>query len=139
MRHSFFTQEPDNSEIHDINVTPFIDIMLVLLIIFMVAAPLSTVDLNVNLPSSAVGDNKKPDKPIYLTVKTLEEIYLDKQPVSLAQLADKLNQQTQGNKQTAILFRGDKSTNYQTVIKIMAYLQKAGYNKIGLVALAQPE
>jgi biopolymer transport protein ExbD len=60
--------EDDDLEMHEINVTPFIDVMLVLLIIFMVAAPLSTVDLPVDLPSSTAVPTKKPDKPVYVTI-----------------------------------------------------------------------
>src|SRR3984957_17381139 len=85
-------------EVHGINVTPFIDVMLVLLIIFMVAAPLATVDIAVDLPSSNAEPQQKPDKLIYLTLKPDLTIAIDDSPVARDQLADALDSATGGNK-----------------------------------------
>jgi biopolymer transport protein ExbD len=72
----------DNGEMHDINVTPFIDVMLVLLIIFMVAAPLATVDVKVNLPASSSQPQPRPEKPIYLSVKADKTMFLGNDPIT---------------------------------------------------------
>src|SRR5476651_2904391 len=98
----------ESGEMHDINVTPFIDVMLVLLIIFMVAAPLATVDIRVDLPNSSAPAQPRPDKPLYLSVKGDKQLFIGEQPVTLQTLAEALNQQTQGNKDTTIFFQADK-------------------------------
>lgn len=125
----------DLSESHDINVTPFIDVMLVLLIIFMVAAPLSTVDIKLNLPASTAKPEPRPDKPIYLSIKADETIYVGNDSVALEQLGQRLDQQTQSKKDTVIFVRGDKAVEYGQLIKVIDGLRSAGYLKIGLVGL----
>jgi biopolymer transport protein ExbD len=133
-----FSEDIDDSqEMHDINVTPFIDVMLVLLIIFMVAAPLSTVDVRVNLPASSAKAQSRPDKPVYLTVKADKQMYLGEQQVTTEQLASQLEQVTQGNKDTTIFFRADKTTDYATIMSVMDSLRQAGYLKVGLVGAEQ--
>src|ERR1700759_3849514 len=84
------SDDDDFGEAHEINVTPFIDVMLVLLIIFMVAAPLSTVDLPVDRPSSTATPQKKPDKPVYVTVKSDLSLALGETPVKRRDLAHEL-------------------------------------------------
>ena len=118
----------DNGEMHDINVTPFIDVMLVLLIIFMVAAPLATVDVKVNLPASSSQPQPRPEKPIYLSVKADKTMFLgnERMLASLAAL-------TEGKKDTTVFFRADKTVDYETMMKVMDTLHQAGYLKIGLV------
>src|SRR5499426_3003519 len=83
---SEFDDDDDFAEAHEINVTPFIDVMLVLLIIFMVAAPLSTVDLPVDLPSSTASPQKKPDKPLYVTIKADLAVAIGETPVKRVEL-----------------------------------------------------
>lgn len=123
----------DNGEMHEINVTPFIDVMLVLLIIFMVAAPLSTVDVKVNLPASSSQPQERPDKPIYLSVKADKTWYVGNDPVDKDTMLSMLDAATAGKKDTVIFFRADKTVDYDTVMTIMDALHQAGYLKIGLV------
>ena len=123
----------DNGEMHEINVTPFIDVMLVLLIIFMVAAPLATVDVKVNLPASSSQPQPRPDKPVYLTVKADNTMFLGNDPVTDESMVNAINALTEGKKDTTIFFRADKTVNYETMMKVMDTLHQAGYLKIGLV------
>ena len=127
--------EDDLAENHEINVTPFIDVMLVLLIIFMVAAPLSTVDVAVDLPSSNAAPQPRPDKPVFLTVKEDLTLALGDTPVERAALAASLDGQTQGNHDKRIFVRADKAVSYGDVMEVMNLLRAAGYLKVGLVGL----
>ena len=123
----------DNGEMHDINVTPFIDVMLVLLIIFMVAAPLATVDVKVNLPASTSTPQPRPEKPVYLSVKADNSMFIGNDPVTDETMITALNALTEGKKDTTIFFRADKTVDYETLMKVMDTLHQAGYLKIGLV------
>ncbi|HEV7434774.1 MAG TPA: TonB system transport protein ExbD [Pseudorhizobium sp.] len=123
------------SENHEINVTPFIDVMLVLLIIFMVAAPLATVDVNVDLPASSAQPAQRPDEPLYLTVKEDLGLNLGNDPVQREQLAAILERVTDGNKDTRIFLRADKAIEYGRFMEVMNLLRDAGYLKIALVGL----
>jgi biopolymer transport protein ExbD len=123
----------EDGEMHDINVTPFIDVMLVLLIIFMVAAPLATVDVKVNLPASTAQAQPRPPKPLFLTVKANNQLFVGDDATTEANLSAMLDQRTQGDKQATIFFRADKSVDYATVMSVMDNLRKAGYLKVGLV------
>jgi biopolymer transport protein ExbD len=123
------------NEVHEINVTPFIDVMLVLLIIFMVAAPLATVDIQVNLPASSAQPQQRPDKPLYLTVKSDLSLALGNDPVGRVQLASALDAATKGDKNTRIFVRADKVVPYGDVMEVMNTLRSAGYLTIALVGL----
>ncbi len=123
------------SENHEINVTPFIDVMLVLLIIFMVAAPLATVDVNVDLPASSAQPAQRPDEPLYLTVKEDLGLNLGNEPVSREQLSLALERVTEGDKDTRIFLRADKAIEYGQFMEVMNLLRDAGYLKIALVGL----
>jgi biopolymer transport protein ExbD len=123
---------PEN---HEINVTPFIDVMLVLLIIFMVAAPLSTVDVNVDLPASSAKPAERPEEPLYLTVQEDLTLNLGNDQVAREQLTERLNTQTGGNKDTRIFLRADKAVDYGQFMEVMNLLRNAGYLKIALVGL----
>ncbi|MWV14645.1 TonB system transport protein ExbD [Pseudomonas sp. L-22-4S-12] len=125
----------DLQESHEINVTPFIDVMLVLLIIFMVAAPLATVDVKVDLPASTAKPAPRPDKPIYLSIKADSSLFLDNQQVAAAQLGSALDQLTGADKDKTIFVRGDKGVDYAELMAVMDNLRGAGYLKIGLVGL----
>jgi biopolymer transport protein ExbD len=125
----------DLPENHEINVTPFIDVMLVLLIIFMVAAPLATVDVNVDLPASTATPAQRPDEPLYLTVQEDLGLNLGNDIVAREQLATALEQRTGGNKDTRIFLRADKAVDYGQFMEVMNLLRDAGYLKIALVGL----
>lgn len=123
----------ESGEMHDINVTPFIDVMLVLLIIFMVAAPLATIDVKVNLPASTSEPQPRPEKPVYLSVKADKSLFLGNEPVTKASMVAAINAATDGKKDTTIFFRADKTVDYETLMSVMDSLHQAGYLKIGLV------
>ncbi|MEX3018200.1 TonB system transport protein ExbD [Kluyvera sp. STS39-E] len=123
----------DTGEMHDINVTPFIDVMLVLLIIFMVAAPLATVDVKVNLPASSSQPQPRPEKPVYLSVKADKSMFLGNEPITEDNMVTALEALTEGKKDTTVFFRADKTVDYETMMKVMDSLHQAGYLKIGLV------
>ena len=123
------------NEVHEINVTPFIDVMLVLLIIFMVAAPLATVDIQVNLPASTAEPQQRPDKPLYLTVKSDLTLALGDDPVSRDLLGSTLDVATSSAKETRIFLRADRAVPYGDVMEVMNLLRSAGYLKVALVGL----
>ena len=122
-------------EVHDINVTPFIDVMLVLLIIFMVAAPLATVDVPVDLPASTVQPQQRPDKPVYLTIKADLSLAIGDDAVSAGSLAAALAAATGSNKEQRIFLRADRSVPYGAVMQVMNDLRAADYLKVALVGL----
>jgi biopolymer transport protein ExbD len=122
-------------EVHEINVTPFIDVMLVLLIIFMVAAPLATVDIAVDLPSSSAPQQPRPDKPLFLTVKPDLSLAIGDDVVSREALGALLDQTTKGNRDTRIFVRADKVVPYGELMQVMNLLREAGILKLALVGL----
>ena len=128
-------ESAESREIHDINVTPFIDVMLVLLIIFMVAAPLATVDIRVNLPASSAQPQPRPDKPVYLTIKADKQLYLSDALTTSDRLSEQLNEQTKADKDTTIFLQADKAVDYATLMTVMDTLRTAGYLKVGLVSM----
>jgi biopolymer transport protein ExbD len=125
----------DLVENHEINVTPFIDVMLVLLIIFMVAAPLSTVDVNVDLPASTAKPAERPDEPVYVTLKEDMSLSLGNDTVAREGLGASLDRMTEGNKDARIFLRADKTVDYGQFMEVMNLLRDAGYLKIALVGL----
>ncbi len=125
----------DLAENHEINVTPFIDVMLVLLIIFMVAAPLSTVDVTVDLPASNAQPQPRPNEPLFLTVKSDLTLALGNDPVQRDMLKFILDGKTKGNVDERVFLRADKTVDYGDLMDVMNLLRKAGYLKIALVGL----
>ena len=122
-------------ELHEINVTPFIDVMLVLLIIFMVAAPLSTVDVAVDLPVSTTKPQPRPDKPLFLTIKADQSLALGNDAIPPAQLAQAIDAATGADRTQRIFLRADKTVPYGRVVQVMNLLRAAGYLKVALVGL----
>jgi biopolymer transport protein ExbD len=120
---------------HEINVTPFIDVMLVLLIIFMVAAPLSTVDVAVDLPVSNALPVPRPTEPIFLTVKSDLSLAFGNDPIVREGLKAALDGKTQGKRDERIFVRADKAVDFGDLMEVMNELRTAGYLKIALVGL----
>jgi biopolymer transport protein ExbD len=127
----------DLTENHEINVTPFIDVMLVLLIIFMVAAPLSTVDVVVDLPAATAKPQPRPDKPIYLTVKADLSLALGNDAIAGDGLAQALDALTKADREQRVFVRADKSVPYGELMRVMNLLRAAGYLKVALVGLEE--
>jgi biopolymer transport protein ExbD len=125
----------DLDEMHEINVTPFIDVMLVLLIIFMIAAPLATVDVAVDLPSSNTQRQPRPDKPLFLTVKSDLTLAVGDDPIARAELNAALDRVTGGDKEQRVFLRADKTVAYGDLMQVMNELRAAGYLKVALVGL----
>ncbi|GBR04092.1 TonB system transport protein ExbD [Acetobacter oeni] len=122
-------------EAHEINVTPFIDVMLVLLVIFMVTAPLTTVNVPVDLPSSSEKPAPRPDDPVFLTVKADHGLALGESNISGDTLTTSLLTATKGNRNERIFLRADKTVDYGTLMSVMDKLRTAGYLKVALVNL----
>lgn len=125
----------DIGEMAEINVTPFIDVMLVLLIIFMVAAPLSTVDVPVDLPVSNARPADRPDEPVYLTVQDDLRLVLGETQLERTDLQARLDARTEGNREQRIFLRADGAVAYGDLMEVMNALRSAGYLKIALVGL----
>ena len=124
-------------EQHEINVTPFIDVMLVLLIIFMVAAPLATVDVNVDLPGSTAVAQPRPDEPVYVTLRADLNFGIGNEAVSRDRLAAALDGVTGSDREQRIFLRADQSVPYGELMDLLNQLRGAGYLKIALVGLEQ--
>jgi biopolymer transport protein ExbD len=129
------SQDGEAPEIADINVTPFIDVILVLLIIFMVAAPLSTVDVPVELPVSNAKPQPRPEKPVFLTVKRDLSLALGNDVVPRTALQATLDQRTGNDRQQRVFLRADGAVAYSELMAVMNQLRNAGYLKIALVGL----
>lgn len=129
------SQDGDLGEVSEINVTPFIDVILVLLIIFMVAAPLSTVDVAVDLPVSNARPQPRPDKPVFLTVKGDLSLALGNDGVPRDVLQSVLDRQTGSDREQRVFLRADGTVAYRDLMEVMNLLRNAGYLKIALVGL----
>jgi biopolymer transport protein ExbD len=128
----------DLDVLHEINVTPFIDVMLVLLIIFMVAAPLATVDIGVNLPASTAPEQPRPDKPVFVTIKPDLAIAVGENIISRDALPGALDAVTNNHKDETIFVRADKAVSYGELMEVMNVLRDGGYLKLALVGLETP-
>ncbi len=118
---------------HEINVTPFIDVMLVLLIIFMVAAPLATVDVKVDLSVSNAQPAAKPEAPVYLSLQSDGTILVNEEQVSAASLGSAIEQATAGDREERVFLRADKTITYDEIMQAMNSLRSAGYVHVALV------
>lgn len=125
------------TETHDINVTPFIDVVLVLLIVFMVAAPLATVDISVDLPTSSAEPQPRPEEPVYLTLEQDLSLSLGNESVAEDRLSPALEQATEGDNERTLYLRADRSVDYGDLMDLMNRLRSFGYTHIALVGQEQ--
>jgi biopolymer transport protein TolR len=121
----------------DINVTPFVDVMLVLLIVFMVAAPLLTVGVPIELPETKAKPMQGDTEPLTVTVASDGKVFLQETQIDLATLVPKLEAISENGYEERIFVRGDKSAGYGEVMQVMGALNAAGFRRIGLVTDAQ--
>jgi biopolymer transport protein TolR len=123
----------------EINVTPFVDVMLVLLIIFMVAAPLLTVGVPIDLPETQAKPMNAETQPITVSVNQAGQIHLQETEIPLEEVVPKLEAIAKTGYEERIFIRGDKAADYGTVMKVMARISAAGYKNLGLVTLQEQE
>ncbi len=119
----------------EINVTPMVDVMLVLLIIFMVSAPLLTVGVPIDLPQSQAKSLDQDKEPLTLSVNTQGKVFLQNEEIELANLVPKLEavSQARGGKEARVYVRGDKNANYGSMMAVMGRLSAAGFHRVALV------
>jgi len=123
----------------EINVTPFVDVMLVLLVIFMVTAPLLTVGVEIDLPKTKASVIEGNDEPLAVSIDAGGIIFIQNTEVSLDNLVPRLNAITENNPQARIFVRGDQAINYGRVMDVMGRINSAGYRKVALVTRRAPE
>lgn len=123
----------------EINVTPFVDVMLVLLIIFMIAAPLLTVGVPIDLPETEARALNSETQPITISVNETGQIYLQETEIALNEIVPKLEQIAQTGYEERIYVRGDRTADYGAVMKVMARISSAGFGNLGLVTLQEQD
>ena len=128
------TSSKNYSDNAEINVVPFVDVMLVLLIIFMVAAPLATVNVEVALPASSIPPTPNPKDPVFVSIQKNGDVFLGDNPTTLAALGDSVLQRTAGDRENRIMVRADKEVAYGSVMRVMNALQDYGFYKVALIA-----
>ena len=123
-----------NEPMSEINVTPFVDVMLVLLIIFMVTAPLLTVGVQVDLPESAADSLPDDQEPLTISINSKGEIYIQEHKVNYQKIVPKLLAIAKNRTDTRIYVRGDKTINYGRVLEVMGILSGSGFTKVALIS-----
>lgn len=126
----------------DINVTPMVDVMLVLLVIFMVTAPMMTTGVTVELPSSSAQPVAGQDEPLAITINAKGKVFIQKTPVEVQDLRAKLIAVAGAKKETRIFVRGDKSVDYGRIMQVVGEINSAGFTKVALITeagLAAPD
>lgn len=122
-----------NRPISDINVTPLVDVMLVLLIVFMVTAPLLTVGVPIELPKTVAKQMPDDNEPLTITIDKNSKIYIQEMEIDFDNLAEKLKAIGQNNYDQKIYINGDKGISYEVLMRVMAKISSSGYTSIGLV------
>ncbi|MBR0674237.1 ExbD/TolR family protein [Neoroseomonas soli] len=130
--------EDDAAPMSEINVTPFVDVMLVLLIIFMVAAPMMTSGVPVDLPRSAAPRAASPSPPVVLTVTRDGAVHIAEERIEESALAERLAALKEGNPDLVVHVRGDRAVAYGEVLRIMGRVTAAGIPRVSLIAEAEP-
>ncbi|MBC2886919.1 protein TolR [Ochrobactrum sp. CM-21-5] len=128
-----------NALMSEINVTPFVDVMLVLLIIFMVSAPLLTVGVPIDLPDTQAKAMNSDTQPITVSVNNEGKVYLQETEIPIDEVVPKLQAIAKTGYEERIFVRGDKAADYGTVMKVMARISAAGFKNIGLVTLQEQD
>ena len=131
---SFRFNRSSKDPISEINVTPFVDVMLVLLIIFMVTAPLLTVGVQVDLPESSADSLSEDQEPLTLTINSKGEVFVQEHQVKFEKIVPKILAIANNRTDTRIYVRGDKTINYGRVLEVMGRLSGAGFSKVALIS-----
>ncbi len=118
----------------EINITPMVDVMLVLLIIFMVTAPLMTSSVNVDLPKAQASSSPQDDKPLTVSVNAAGQVFLQDEQIEIGDLVKKLQAISQGKSDKKILVRGDKGNNYGRMLEVMATITQGGFTHMALLS-----
>ncbi len=119
--------------VNEINMTPFIDVMLVLLIIFMITAPLLTVGVEVDLPKTQAGSMNEQVEPLVISIDKKQRIYIQETSTDMKSLTSRLNAITRNNHNTTLYIQADQNIPYRIVMDVMGRLNRAGFKKVGLI------
>ena len=131
---AFNLKRSEREPMSDINVTPFVDVMLVLLIIFMVTAPLLTVGVQVDLPETSADTLPEESEPLTLTINSKGEVFIQEHKVGFNSIVPKILAISKNRTDTRIYVRGDKTINYGRVLEVMGRLSGAGFSKVALIS-----
>ena len=131
---AFSFNKKSKDPISEINVTPFVDVMLVLLIVFMITAPLLTVGVKVDLPKTKASQLNQKGDPLVISVKKNGSVYIQNRKIEISKIIPQVKAISENNKNIRIFVKGDKNANYGSVLNILARIKSAGYSKATLVA-----
>ena len=131
---AFNLKRSEREPMSEINVTPFVDVMLVLLIIFMVTAPLLTVGVQVDLPETSADTLPEESEPLTLTINSKGEVFIQETKIEFDNLIKKILAVSNNRTDTRIYVRGDKTINYGRVLEVMGKLSESGFTKVALIS-----